>query len=81
MSNDGYKNCSYCDEDTTKAVATICRFDMGSTLTHKNLIIEYFLSGMITIEVDDCDFHSALSVDAYLKAFDNHLGMRYYRMP
>jgi len=55
--------------------------DMGRTLTHKKLVIEMSLNGMTTNEIANHVFHSAQSVDAYLKTFDKLLVLRYYRMP
>ncbi len=55
--------------------------DMGPTLTHKKIVVEMSLAGMTTQQIADRVFHSTISVDRYLRTFENLLVMMYYNMP
>ncbi len=54
--------------------------DMGSSLTHKKIVVEMALEGMTTQEIANRVYHSAVAVDAYLKTFDKLLVLLYYKM-
>lgn len=45
-------------------------FDCGSTLTHKRIIIKLYLTGLLTKQIAEQTNHHPMSVDNYLKAFD-----------
>ncbi|MEW5867496.1 MAG: DUF1670 domain-containing protein [Bacillota bacterium] len=55
--------------------------DMGRTLTHKKIVVEMSLSGLTTQEIARRIYHTTEAVDAYLKAFERVLLLRYYRVP
>jgi len=53
--------------------------DMGRTLTHKKVVVEMSLSGLTTQEIARRIYHTTEAVDAYLKAFERVLLLRYYQ--
>ncbi|MGE5572607.1 MAG: DUF1670 domain-containing protein [Bacteroidota bacterium] len=54
---------------------------MGRTLTHKKIVVEMSLSGLTTQEIARRIYHTTEAVDAYLRAFERVLLLRYYRVP
>ncbi len=55
--------------------------DMGSTLTHKTIVVEMSLEGMTTAEISRRIFHTPEAVDSYLRTFDRVLILRYFGLP
>jgi hypothetical protein len=55
--------------------------DMGRTLTHKALVVEMALEGMITQEIARRIYHTPEAVDNYLRLFDRVLLLCYYQVP
>ena len=55
--------------------------DMGSTLTHKTIVVEMALQGLSTQQISRRIYHTPEAVDQYLRTFDRVLMLRYYRLP
>jgi len=55
--------------------------DMGSTLTHKTIVVELALQGMTTQEISRRIFHTPEAVDSYLRTFDRVLILLYFGLP
>ena len=55
--------------------------DMGSTLTHKTIVVELALSGLTTEEISRRIFHTPEAVDSYLRTFDRVLILLYFGLP
>ena len=55
--------------------------DSGTAMTHKNIIVEYSVSGMLTQEIARRTYHTPESVDSYLKVFQSVLILYLYKMP
>ena len=55
--------------------------DSGTAMTHKNIIVEYSVSGLMTKEIARRTYHAPESVDSYLKVFQSVLILYLYDMP
>lgn len=55
--------------------------DLGTAMTHKNIIVEFSVSGLMTREIARKTYHTPESVDAYLKVFQSVLILYLYDMP
>jgi len=53
--------------------------DMGRTLTHKKIVVGDEPFGVTTREIARRIYHTTEAVDAYLKAFERVLLLRYYQ--
>ncbi len=55
--------------------------DSGTAMTHKNIIVDNSVSGLMTTEIARKTYHTPESVDAYLKVFQSVLVLYLYDMP
>ncbi|MCP4162730.1 MAG: DUF1670 domain-containing protein [Deltaproteobacteria bacterium] len=55
--------------------------DSGTTLTHKELVIDLHMQGYYTKEIARKTYHDPRSVDAYLRTFNAILILWYYGLP
>lgn len=55
--------------------------DAGTTLTHKELIIDLHMKGYFTNEISRKTYHDPRSVDSYLRTFNSILILWYFNLP
>jgi hypothetical protein len=55
--------------------------DAGTTITHKELIIDLHMKGYYTNEISKKTYHDPRSVDAYIKTFNSILILWYFNLP
>ncbi len=55
--------------------------DFGRTTTHKHIIIDKHLQGMLNQEISSATYHDGASVDRYIDAFQRVLILYLYDMP
>jgi hypothetical protein len=55
--------------------------DAGTTLTHKELVIDLHMKGYYTKEISKKTYHDPRSVDAYIKTFNSMLILWYFNLP
>jgi hypothetical protein len=55
--------------------------DMGSTLTHKTIVMDLALQGLSTQQISRRIYHTSEAVDQYLRTFDRVLMLRHCQLP
>jgi len=55
--------------------------DMGTTVTHKAIVIDMFLEGKATEEIASSIFHTPMAVERYINDFENYLTLTYFNVP